>query len=66
MGFFDSTIYGTKRLLEIAFTRRVSDGQSELGSFIAYKKQSVYGRPYAGLLLAAIVLLFLSVVLAFV
>lgn len=65
MGFFDSTIYGTRRLWEIITApQRASTEQSKHGSFIAYKEQNAYARPYTSMLLTAAFLLSFSLITA--
>lgn len=65
LGFFDSSIYGTKRLWEIiTVPQRASTPRSKYGTFVAYKEQNVYTQPYISLLLTAIFLLVFALVTA--
>ncbi len=62
-GFFDLTIFGTKKLWEIITTRNYVVSDAKYVDFIKYKNENQYTKRFSELLITAAILLMASIVL---
>lgn len=64
MGFFDSSKWGLRKLIEIIKTRNYSGEGSSVGTYIDYLTDKKQGKPFKSIVFLAVVLLVAAQVLA--